>query len=555
MPKTKIHKFKKSITNKSSIFNISNFLNNNFIDKKQPPSQHSYHNTQQRKSKKTRKPRILKYKTKYNESKYNESKYNESKYNYKNKLMTETISSFYTFNNPISTSLIKYTDNDSKSKIKNSINNIELAKPYEFPLIVEIFKKLDKFFIEEQTLMKSLKLKKLPPNIKQATEDFTRGLKTFINARYTNLPKNVSNAFVKLWEIYDKFDIMPLYSNDGNGGNIGNGSDNKTKSFRVFHIAEAPGMMTLCTQYFARTKRPDITDFDWRANSLNPFNKISKKMGALTDDYRLIKNNPKKWLWGADNTGDITNVKNIKSFNTYINKQWLDSKDSKGSKGEKLDLITGDAGTDPHRDILIVQKLDLAQAIIIATCSHTGGNACVKHFSPYITTNPESIEAISFFISFIYLYYICFKEVSLYKPYTSNGDSGEFYIICKDFIGIDNNKIEKLYTCLDTFKPNYAIFPKDTIPETFILQINSFIDLLCNLNIQSVKKNILLLNCFKESKIKYNNNHNNHNNKNNHNHTNLNLSRTECNKFLDDKNLNNILLPRYNQWIKHFNFE
>jgi hypothetical protein len=471
-----------------------------------------------------------------------------------NNSTNEIISSFYTFNNPISTSLIKYTDNDSKSKIKDSINNIELVKPYEFPLIVESFKKLDKFFIEERILMKSLKLKKLPPNIKQATEDLTRGLKTFINARYTNLPKTVSNAFVKLWEIYDKFDIMPLYSDgDGDGGSDGDDSNgNKIKSFRVFHIAEAPGMMTLCTQYFAKTKRPDITDFDWRANSLNPFNKISQNMGALPDDYGLIKNNPKKWLWGADNTGDITNVKNIKSFNTYINKQWLDSKGSKGSKGEKLDLITGDAGTDPNRDILIVQKLDLAQAIIIASCSHTGGNACVKHFSPYITSNPESIEATSFFISFIYLYYICFKEVTLYKPYTSNGDSGEFYIICKDFIGIDNNKIEKLYKCLDTFKPNYAIFPKDTIPETFILQVNSFIELLCNLNIQSVKKNILLLNCFKESKTKYNKK-SNHNH--NHNHTNLNLSRTECNKFLDDKNLDNILIPRYNQWIKHFNFE
>lgn len=430
------------------------------------------------------------------------------------------LSNFYTFNNPINTRLIKYTDPESKIKIKNSINNIKLVESYEFPTIIENFKRLDTFYIEEKKLMKELKIKKTPPHIKHATEDLTRGLRSFVNSRYTNLPKTISNAFVKLWEVFEKFDIM----------------SQKAKSFRVFHIAEAPGMITLCTQYFAKTKRPNIKDYDWRANSLNPYNKEAQKMGALRDEYGLIKSNPKKWLWGADNTGDITNTKNIKSFKHYINKQWLIS-NSNSDSDTKLDLITGDAGTDPHIDTMLLQKLDLAQAVTVVVCSHIGGNACIKHFSPYITSNPDSIEATSFFISYIYLYYICFKEVSLYKPYTSNGDSGEFYIVCKDFIGIDNSQIEKLYKCLDTFKINYSIFPKDSIPDTFILQVNSFIDLLCNLNIQSIEKTILLLNCYKDTKNKKKNNINSY-----------------CDNLLNDSKLDNILIPRFNQWINEFNF-
>jgi len=434
------------------------------------------------------------------------------------------LSSFYTFNNPINTRLIKYTDPESKLKIKNSINNIKLVESYEFPTIIENFKRLDTFYIEEKKIMKELKIKKTPPHVKHATEDLTRGLRTFVNSRYTNLPKTISNAFVKLWEVFEKFDIM----------------SQKSKSFRVFHIAEAPGMITLCTQYFAKTKRPNITDYDWRANSLNPYNKDAQKMGALRDEYGLIKSNPKKWLWGADNTGDITNTKNIKSFKDYINKKWLTSNsnsDSNSNNNTKLDLITGDAGTDPNIDTMLLQKLDLAQAITTVVCSHIGGNSCVKHFSPYITSNPDSIEATSFFISYIYLYYICFKEVSLYKPYTSNGDSGEFYIVCKDFIGIDNSQIEKLYKCLDTFKTNYSIFPKDSIPDTFILQVNSFIGLLCNLNIQAIEKTILLLNCYKDTKNKNKNNINSY-----------------CDNLLNDSKLDNILIPRFNQWINEFNF-
>lgn len=509
MPRTKkTKKTKQSKTSKSLSSNIFDFFNNSQYSKKKSTlksqSSHSTHSTHSTNS----------------------------------KTINETLSSFYTFNNPINTTLIKYTDSESKIKIKNSINNIKLVESYEFPLIIENFKRLDKIYIEEKKLMKELKLKKLPSHIKYATEDLTRGLRAYINDRYNNLPKNVSNAFVKLWEVFEKFDIMPSQSKS------------MSKSFRTFHIAEAPGMMTQCSQYFAKTKRPDITDYDWRANSLNPYNNEAQKKGALRDDYGLIKSNPKKWLWGADNTGDITNTKNIKSFNNYINKQWLHS-NSSNHNHTKLDLITGDAGTDPHIDTILLQKLDLAQAITVVACSHIGGNACVKHFSSYITSNPESIEATSFFISFIYLYYICFKEVSLYKPYTSNGDSGEFYIVCKDFIGIDNQQKEKLYKCLDTFKTNYAIFPEDSIPETFILQVNSFISLLCNLNIQAIEKTILLLNCYKDSKSSK---EDKSKSKSNNKSKNITIN-SYCDNLLNDNKLDNILIPRFNQWIKNFNFE
>ena len=45
-----------------------------------------------------------------------------------------------------------------------------------------------------------------------------------------------------------------------------------------------------------------------------------------------MRNNPNKWLWGADNTGDITRVKNIKWIRNYITNKWLKNKENKNNR-------------------------------------------------------------------------------------------------------------------------------------------------------------------------------------------------------------------------------
>ena len=48
--------------------------------------------------------------------------------------------------------------------------------------------------------------------------------------------------------------------------------------------------------------------------------------------------------------------------------------------------------------------------------------------------HPDSLNATSFFIGFMYLYYLAFEEVELFKPYSSDMTSGEFYVIGKNVI-------------------------------------------------------------------------------------------------------------------------
>jgi hypothetical protein len=457
-------------------------------------------------------------------------------------LYKDTITSFYALNNPIITYLVKYNDNDSKRLIKNGGSNLELVPDYKFQDIETNLKSIDLVYKLNQDLLKELKLKKLPDIVQYGSEDFTRGIRGFLDSRYKHLPIKLSNGFVKLWEILHTFKLMK--KTDAN--------NTTSSTFNVFHIAEAPGQMILCAKYYAERKHKTITNYEWRANSL--------RYGGLKDDYKLIRNNPDKWLWGADNSGDITKVNNIKWFRKYINTKWINhTKTNMNTNSDKLDLIIGDGGLSADTNsAYILQKLDLAQVITVIASSCIGGSCVIKHFTSYMINKPETLEATSFFISFIYLYYIYFEEVNLFKPYTSDSTSGEFYVIGKGFKGIEDKDLDTLYSILSKFKTNYAIFPKNALPESFIKQIANFLDLLTKYNIKGYEKQNLLLKCYKlEMKNKMKSKSKNkskkttlQNNQNNENNINTN----DC-QILNNKNIEHILIPRYNQWIKINEFE
>jgi hypothetical protein len=429
------------------------------------------------------------------------------------------VDNFYNLDNTINTTLIKYNDHETKALIRKGLDNFHLCKGYSFDVLIKYFESINLAYRIKNNLLDILELKRAPRIVQRAYEDFTRGLKDYITSRYSSkLPHStVSNAFVKLWECLTVFDIIPR---------------GKTNKFRVFHICEAPGQMILACKYFTEQKRKNITDYEWIANSLNPFNKtLQNEYGdakIFGDDYGLIRKNPQKWLWGADNTGDITQVKNIKWFKNYITNKFVGN--------SKLDLIVGDGGLNTELDPLMLQKLDLAQVIMVMACSSQGGSCIIKHFTPYIKRHTDTFNASGFFMGFLYLYYLTFSEVSLFKPYSSNPDGGEFYVVGQGFNGIDDAQLDRLYKIIDNFELNDGIIPKDMIPETFISQVNAFLEKISNLNTMSIEKQNLLLTCYKDSK-------------------NPKVSKyLKCNRFLDEDNLQTILVPRYTAWIKKYQF-
>jgi uncharacterized FlaG/YvyC family protein len=451
------------------------------------------------------------------------TKLNNIKKHFNEILIAQLINNFYSLDNTINATLIKYNDKDSKMLNRSAIHNFRICNGYGIDILNKFYENINLAYRVKENLRDNIGIKKgdrVPKIIQDAFEDFTRGLSAYVSQRYSNkLPhRTISNAFIKMWECLTVFDIIPR---------------GKQSQFRVFHICEAPGQMILACKYFTEQKRKNIKDYQWIAQSLNPFNKAKQneygEFAIFGDTYGLIKGNPQKWLWGADNTGDVTIVKNIKWYREYVKNKFL-------GKDTHLDLIVGDGGLNTGMDPFLLQKLDLAQLLMVLSCSSVGGSCIIKHFTPYIKRHTGTFNASGFFLGFLYMYYIAFDEVSLFKPYSSNPDSGEFYVIGQGFKGIDDEHIERLYKMLDKFALNDALIQLDLIPETFILQINAFLEKMSNLNTISIEKQNMLLTCYKDSKNE------------------LLQKYLKCDNFLDADNLQTILVPRYNAWIKKYQF-
>jgi hypothetical protein len=140
-------------------------------------------------------------------------------------------------NNTINSSLIKYNDKESKYLNKEAYNNFKISKPFASDILNSYYDSIDELHeLKKEIRDKGKPIHKMPYQVTHATEDFTRGLSKFISNRYNQLPApTISNAFTKLWEVLETF---PQIINKN------------SKSFKVFHICEAPGQMILATKYF-----------------------------------------------------------------------------------------------------------------------------------------------------------------------------------------------------------------------------------------------------------------------------------------------------------------
>ena len=141
------------------------------------------------------------------------------------------------------------------------------------------------------------------------------------------------------------------------------------------------------------------------------------------------------------------------------------------------------------------------------------------------------------------MYYVAFDSITFFKPNSSNSDSSEFYVIGKGFKGISKEHLENLFSILENFKLNQILIDKDKIPNTFLTQIRNFMEQLGNTNVLSLEKQNLLLTCYKSY------------DENDYNKT-KNINKIlKCDNFLNDKQISTILIPKYKEWIKTFNFE
>jgi hypothetical protein len=453
----------------------------------------------------------------------NKIPYNKSYLVYIDKFNKNIINQLFSYKYEIKHQLIKYRDTQSKRFQKTTIEklNDKKVKSYSFDGFYEKQDLFELAYKVKNNLLEEIADHEVPKPIKQATEDFARGVSAYIMEHFkTQYP--VSNAFCKLWEIYNSFDVLPLKAN-----------------LKIFLMAEAPGQWIHCSYYYyflnyaKKRNTPKIKyEIDWRANSLNPYNQVNlAKYGndIFSDQYGFMKKFPQRWVWGADNTGDLLSTENQKWYSTYIRE----------FGNGKLDLITSDAGIWSDNP-LIFQKVELATLTMVIGGLSNGGNCVMKHFLSYIRKVPITYYANGFLVNYLFLYYLMFEEVNLVKPLTSNPDSGEFYVVAKGFKGGANDEItnqlhNKLLNLLDNFEVNMCFFEKDDIPDEFVKQIIEFAEKILSLNIEHNEITNLLLTCMihKNPVIE---------------------EKTQCSKYLNKKFIQDIHNSKFKEWVKNNKF-
>ena len=256
-------------------------------------------------------------------------------------------------------------------------------------------------------------------------------IKKFIEKKYDI---KVSRAYCKMYDILSAFNLI----------------NTSNASIKSFHACEAPGHFINATNDWIKKMNPTM-EFDWTANSLNPFNSKNKKKygNVFADDYGFISKYKERWDWGEDDTGDISNINNL----LYYEKKY------------SVDLFTSDCGLSTE-SMEFEQEcnlcfLSISQLVLGLLVLKVGGMMVCKIFIPF--TKPLTL-------SIIYLYTLIFEKVHIIKQSSGSIGSSEVYIV-----GInkkhDLSKLDKmvLFDVIKKIDVDKILF--DNIPDSFIKEM------------------------------------------------------------------------------------
>ncbi|KAK0179890.1 hypothetical protein PV327_005601 [Microctonus hyperodae] len=249
-----------------------------------------------------------------------------------------------------------------------------------------------------------------------------------------------TQAWCKFYENLSFFKLIPEKSM----------RENQLKSI---HLCEAPGAFVTALNHWLKLNAP-LINWDWTATTLNPYYEGNSPSFMLNDD-RFISHTINNWYFGADNTGNLMNLKNLDLF-----------VESERKNRDKIMLITADGSIDclhrPDEQEKIVSHLHYCETITALHLLNKNGNFVIKLFTIFEYQT----------ICLMYLLSCCFNKITIRKPATSKEGNSEIYVICLDFKGYDY-----ISPYLNIFRKHYekftdkTMFRKNDIPNSFIEQL------------------------------------------------------------------------------------
>ncbi|XP_025995352.1 cap-specific mRNA (nucleoside-2'-O-)-methyltransferase 2 isoform X2 [Solenopsis invicta] len=256
----------------------------------------------------------------------------------------------------------------------------------------------------------------------------------------------VTQAWCKFYEIASNFSLVPL-------NEIFRGVDGK--KFRSVHLCEAPGAFVAALNHWLKTNASDV-QWDWLATTLNPYCEGNSYDSMVADD-RFIRHTLEHWCFGADNTGDILNLRNLDDL---VEK-------SKSLDGGRILLVTADGSIDctnvPGEQESTVAQLHLCETVACMQLLHKGGNFLLKLFTLFEHQS----------VCLMYLLSCIFHQVSVTKPASSKGGNSEMYVVCMNFKGRDYVApyLRILRHYYGNVPPTNAMFSLRDIPDAFLQRL------------------------------------------------------------------------------------
>ncbi len=256
---------------------------------------------------------------------------------------------------------------------------------------------------------------------------------------YTSSRKNrnvcsilpVSRSYFKIYEIIK--DIIKL-DNEGVAG----------------CIAEGPGGFIHCIN--------DTTNIT--VHGITLISKTDKNIPFWNQN--IINNENNILCYGNDNTGDIYKIDNTQEFITSFD-------------GQLCNLVTADGGFDYSSDYNSQEsdsyKLLFCEIYIAINIQKQGGSFLIKFFDIF---NYKTIQLI-------YILFICYRKINIYKPTTSRLSNSEKYIVCQGFNGCNREIIE-------TMSKNYDNDMVIDVPDTFIKELLEYNDQFVNTQISTIRE-------------------------------------------------------------------
>lgn len=248
-------------------------------------------------------------------------------------------------------------------------------------------------------------------------------------------PEYVTTAWLKCYEALALFKLV----------------NHDSKNINYFGICEQPGAFVFAINHYIKTNLKDC-EFNFVLQSLKAIdNTIFRAEDALSREYKY------NYDYGTTNTGDVTDINNIK----YYRKKYYK---------KHFDLISADCGLDCSDDFSLQEKkltkVLLGQLLVAISLANEGTNYFFKLFSMY-----ESITCeIIFFASLL------FEEVYLTRLLKTKITSGEIYCVCKGFL-FSKEQMNELLEYL------YEIYESNDVSELHLINLpESFVDKILSCN-------------------------------------------------------------------------